>query len=186
MKWVCKVCGYVHEGPEAPEACPVCKAPKAKFEQMAEEKTWAAEHVIGIGKKDATEEIIQGVKDGMMQRSITPMFCGSALGGYGTKRVMEYIAKFCPNPLEGLALQTEEGGEMKLDPAGSPMAFVYKTISDQFGITPTSRSSPVRSPKVWPLSMPVPATTKSWATSSSRRARTPPRPPRSPAATWAL
>ena len=41
--------------------------------------------------------------------------------------------KFCPNPLEGLALQTEDGGELKLDPKGSPMAFVYKTISDQFG-----------------------------------------------------
>ena len=63
MKWVCKVCGYVHEGPEAPEFCPVCKAPKAKFDQMAEEKTWAAEHVIGIGKVDATEEIIQGLRE---------------------------------------------------------------------------------------------------------------------------
>ena len=40
MKWVCKVCGYVHEGPEAPEKCPVCRAPQSKFEQMAEEKTW--------------------------------------------------------------------------------------------------------------------------------------------------
>ena len=63
MKWVCKVCGYVHEGSEAPEFCPVCKAPKAKFEQMAEEKTWAAEHIVGIGKKDATEEIIQGLRE---------------------------------------------------------------------------------------------------------------------------
>ena len=63
MKYVCKVCGYVHEGPEAPEFCPVCKAPKAKFEQMAAEKTWAAEHVIGIGKKDASEEIIQGLRE---------------------------------------------------------------------------------------------------------------------------
>ena len=63
MKWVCKVCGYVHEGPEAPEKCPVCRAPQSKFEQMAEEKTWAAEHVIGIGKVDATEEIIQGLRE---------------------------------------------------------------------------------------------------------------------------
>ena len=63
MKFVCKVCGYVHEGSEAPEFCPVCKAPKAKFDQMAEEKTWAAEHVIGIGKVDATEEIIQGLRE---------------------------------------------------------------------------------------------------------------------------
>ena len=63
MKYVCKVCGYVHEGPEAPEKCPVCRAPQSKFEQMAEEKTWAAEHVIGIGKVDATEEIIQGLRE---------------------------------------------------------------------------------------------------------------------------
>ena len=63
MKWVCKVCGYVHEGPEAPEKCPVCRAPQSKFEQMAEEKTWAAEHVIGIGKVNATEEIIQGLRE---------------------------------------------------------------------------------------------------------------------------
>ena len=25
-KWVCTVCGYVYEGEQAPEACPVCKA----------------------------------------------------------------------------------------------------------------------------------------------------------------
>ncbi len=78
------------------------------------------------------EELIQGVKDGMMQRSITPVFAGSASAGYGSKRVMEYIVKFCPNPLEGMALEAEEG-EVKLDEAGSPVAFVYKTTADQFG-----------------------------------------------------
>ena len=31
MKWVCSVCGYVHEGDMAPEACPVCKVPADKF-----------------------------------------------------------------------------------------------------------------------------------------------------------
>lgn len=34
MKWVCKICGYVHEGDEPPEICPVCKAPKDQFEQV--------------------------------------------------------------------------------------------------------------------------------------------------------
>ncbi len=63
MKFVCKVCGYVHEGSEAPEKCPVCRAPQSKFDQMAEEKTWAAEHIVGIGKVDATEEIIQGLRE---------------------------------------------------------------------------------------------------------------------------
>ncbi|MBR3874021.1 MAG: NADH peroxidase [Clostridia bacterium] len=65
MKYVCKVCGYVHEGPEAPEFCPVCKAPKAKFDQMSEEKTWAAEHIVGVAK-DAPEEIKQGLRENFM------------------------------------------------------------------------------------------------------------------------
>ena len=37
-KWICTVCGYVHEGDEAPEQCPVCKQPKEKFKMMEEEK----------------------------------------------------------------------------------------------------------------------------------------------------
>ena len=65
MKFVCKVCGYVHEGPEAPEFCPVCKAPKAKFEELAGEKTWAAEHIVGVAK-DAPEEIKQGLRENFM------------------------------------------------------------------------------------------------------------------------
>ena len=35
MKQVCKVCNYLHEGPKALGSCPVCKAPKNKFEEMA-------------------------------------------------------------------------------------------------------------------------------------------------------
>ena len=50
MKWVCKICGYVHEGPEAPEKCPICKAPASKFEKLEGEKVWAAEHVVGIAQ----------------------------------------------------------------------------------------------------------------------------------------
>ena len=30
-KWVCNVCGYVYEGENAPEVCPICKAPAEKF-----------------------------------------------------------------------------------------------------------------------------------------------------------
>ena len=36
-KWVCTVCGYVYEGEQAPEACPVCKAPASKFQKRTEE-----------------------------------------------------------------------------------------------------------------------------------------------------
>lgn len=50
MKYVCKVCGYVHEGDSAPEFCPVCKAPAEKFEVQAEGMTWAAEHSVGVAQ----------------------------------------------------------------------------------------------------------------------------------------
>jgi rubrerythrin len=47
-KFVCSVCGYVFEGDEAPEACPVCKAPKTAFKLMEENMGLAAEHKFGV------------------------------------------------------------------------------------------------------------------------------------------
>ena len=49
-KWVCSVCGYVHEGDTPPERCPVCKVPAEKFIKQEEEMTWAAEHVLGVAQ----------------------------------------------------------------------------------------------------------------------------------------
>ena len=61
-KWVCSVCGYVHEGDTAPDFCPICKAPKEKFVLQGGDRTWAAEHVVGVAK-GAPEEIIQGLRE---------------------------------------------------------------------------------------------------------------------------
>ena len=61
-KFVCSVCGYVHEGDAAPEFCPVCKAPASKFIEQSDEKVWAAEHVVGVAS-DAPEEIKQGLRE---------------------------------------------------------------------------------------------------------------------------
>ena len=68
-KYVCSVCGYVHEGDAAPEKCPVCKVPAEKFNLLAEEQVWAAEHIVGVGKKfgddvpaEVQEEIIAGLR----------------------------------------------------------------------------------------------------------------------------
>ena len=46
-KWVCKVCGYIYEGPEAPVECPVCHAKNA-FNEVQGEIKLAAEHKFGI------------------------------------------------------------------------------------------------------------------------------------------
>ncbi len=56
MKYVCSICGYVHEGPEAPEKCPQCGAPAEKFVQQSGDMTWAAEHVVGVAS-DVPEDI---------------------------------------------------------------------------------------------------------------------------------
>ena len=60
-KYVCSVCGYVHEGNEPPEKCPVCKAPASKFNEVKDEMTWAAEHVVGVAQ-GVREDILQDLR----------------------------------------------------------------------------------------------------------------------------
>ena len=62
MKYVCQVCGYVHEGDSAPEKCPICQAPAEKFTVQSGEKTWAAEHVVGVAQ-GVREDIIKDLRD---------------------------------------------------------------------------------------------------------------------------
>ena len=51
MKWVCSVCGYVHEGDQAPEKCPQCKVPADKFIKQEEGKVeFADKHVVGVAQ----------------------------------------------------------------------------------------------------------------------------------------
>jgi len=61
-KYVCSICGYVHEGNEPPEACPICKAPASKFKKQDEEMSWAAEHVVGVAQ-GVDPEIVQGLRE---------------------------------------------------------------------------------------------------------------------------
>lgn len=49
-KFVCSVCGYVYEGAEAPEQCPICKAPKEKFNEVTSTGSFATVHEIGVAK----------------------------------------------------------------------------------------------------------------------------------------
>ena len=59
-KYVCNVCGYVHEGDQAPDSCPICKAPADKFSLQSGERVWAAEHVVGVAKgvpKDIIDDL---------------------------------------------------------------------------------------------------------------------------------
>ena len=65
-KWVCSVCGYVHEGDTAPEKCPQCGVPAEKFVKQTEgEMSWAAEHVVGVAK-GVDPKIIEGLQANFM------------------------------------------------------------------------------------------------------------------------
>lgn len=68
-KWVCPVCGYVHEGDTPPEFCPQCKVPGSKFREVVDTGglQFACQHELGVAKAiPETEEgkfILQGLKD---------------------------------------------------------------------------------------------------------------------------
>lgn len=51
-KFICTVCGYVYEGTEAPEECPICHAPKSAFKEVDDEAglKFVTEHEIGVAK----------------------------------------------------------------------------------------------------------------------------------------
>ena len=60
-KFVCTVCGYVHEGDAAPAECPVCHAPADKFKEQTGERSWAAEHVVGVAQ-GVSEDILADLR----------------------------------------------------------------------------------------------------------------------------
>ena len=69
------------------------------------------------------DDIVTGLKAGVKDCSVVPVFCGCALTGVGTEVLLRAIADYVPDPSEA------EG--IKVD--GPTVGFVFKTISDQFG-----------------------------------------------------
>lgn len=66
-KFRCTVCGYIHEGNEAPEQCPLCKVGPEKFVEVVEDGAldFVTEHKLGDGK-GSDAELWQGLQDHFM------------------------------------------------------------------------------------------------------------------------
>ncbi len=65
-KFICSICGYMHEGDSAPEKCPQCGAPAEKFqEQSTGSMAWADQHFVGVAR-DVDPEIVEGLKMNFM------------------------------------------------------------------------------------------------------------------------
>jgi len=78
------------------------------------------------------EETIKGVRLGVADGSVVPVVCGSAISGLGSSLLLEMLIAIAPNPAEAAAPETEEG-ELVVDANGAPVAFVFKTMADQYG-----------------------------------------------------
>ena len=130
------VCGYVHEGPTAPDFCPVCKAPASKFKEQGGDKVWAAEHVVGVGKSfgvdvpaEVQEEIINGLRMNFEgECSEVGMYLAMArvahregypeIGEYWRRAALEeaeHAAKFAELLGEVLTDSTKKNLEMRVD-----------------------------------------------------------------------
>ena len=82
-------------------------------------------------------EMIKGLRQGVSELSLVPVLCGSAMSGLGSTMLMDYIVELLPTPLEGNYYKaTRQDGETEqfvVSPGGVPTAFVFKTVSDQYG-----------------------------------------------------
>ncbi|MCD8014058.1 MAG: NADH peroxidase [Lachnospiraceae bacterium] len=127
-KYVCTVCGYVHEGDSAPDVCPICKAPASKFQEQAEDRTWAAEHVVGVAQ-GAPDDIIADLRSNFEgECSEVGMYLAMArvahregypeIGLYWEKAAYEeaeHAAKFAELLGEVVTDSTKKNLEMRVD-----------------------------------------------------------------------
>ena len=128
MKWVCSICGYLHEGDQPPEFCPLCKAPASKFKKMEAERSWAAEHVVGIAK-GLDERVVQGLRENFSgECSEVGMYLAMSrvahregypeIGMYWEKAAFEeaeHAAKFAELLGEVVTDSTKKNLEMRVD-----------------------------------------------------------------------
>lgn len=85
------------------------------------------------GEEFTNEELLFGIRAGVVSGSLSPVFAGCAVNGAGTIPFIEGLIAYAPNPAEGNPEITENGNEFKLSPSGAPALFVFKNVADQYG-----------------------------------------------------
>ena len=88
------------------------------------------------GEEFSREDIQKGLKAGIADGSIAPVFCGSAFTNLGVQELMSAIVEYMPSP-DSVSVKAKKAGsgdpvEIKADPAGPLAALVFKTIADPF------------------------------------------------------
>jgi len=87
------------------------------------------------GTVPSVEELERTLARGMGEATVFPVVCGSALAEIGIDRLADLIVEIGPSPVDRPPVQVAAGDttvEVAPDPSGQPLAFVFKTIADQF------------------------------------------------------
>src|SRR5690606_20486726 len=69
----------------------------------------------------------KGIKLGMLQRDLYPVFCTCAKKNIGVGRLMEFLVNNAPSPVERPMRPVADGKELKMDLSSDPSLFVFKT-----------------------------------------------------------
>ncbi len=85
------------------------------------------------GEAFTPEEIFTGLKSGLRDNLVYPVFCGCPVTAAGTVPLLESIVQLFPSPLNARTELSTDGEEIKADPSGATCAVVFKTVSDQYG-----------------------------------------------------
>ncbi|MEX0681365.1 MAG: elongation factor G [Balneolales bacterium] len=126
------------EGGGRPDKLPIAESQKSQvdllhnelIEAIAENDEMLMDLYFEKGHLDE-DEMVDGLKKAMLQRQIFPIFCISAEKNMGSGRVMGFLDNVLPNPLEANPDQDDKGGELRIDPERKPLAFLFKTISEE-------------------------------------------------------
>ena len=73
------------------------------------------------------DEMREGIRKGLIDRSILPVFCVSAAKDMGVRRMMEFLGNVCPSPNDMPAVEATSGDEVKPESNGPVSLFVFKT-----------------------------------------------------------
>jgi len=122
------------EGGGKPEKLPIPASEKERADQLHNELVEkAAENDEGLmeqyfekGNLDE-DELREGLRIGMMQHQVFPVFCLSARRDMGTGRMMGFIDNVAPSAVDMPAGISEEGREVPCDPAAPTRLFIFKT-----------------------------------------------------------
>jgi elongation factor G len=104
-------------------------------EIVAEEDEELMNKFFDQGGSLSADDLVKGLSHEIKEKKIFPVLCTAALHNIGTSTLLEFIRNYCPNPLDvnpflGKKTGTEDIVEIKADPNGEPLLYIFKTISE--------------------------------------------------------